>query len=412
MDRALPRARNAARRVRGLDLARDLRARARSNLQAGLAERRPRRTDTADRQLLHQRARGREHIDHRRARPRRRGQCVPQRLPAPRQQAGVERRSARRDTRHLSAIRLQVPRLALRPRRQPVLRATRGRVLRPRQELSRTGARALRRVGRLHLRQPCARARTIAARVSRPDDHRARGISVRTDDGAIRVSHGRARELEALHGRVRGVLPRTGPAREAVTGALRGRRREVRLRSAALSHRSTTPARQHVGCAQLGDGRRRGQAVGSPDARRIVRPVGQARPRRDAARPEPRALQTVGTRLVPAVPELRHPDLEPGLVPHVQLLADVVQHAHLRGERVLPARADGTGTRRARDDGRDVQGVRAAGRQHARSDAGVVGNAGGRSLSSQRPGSAVAPPAQGRRRLGRRLPARAARARA
>ena len=50
------------------------------------------------------------------------------------------------------------------------------------------------------------------------------------------------------------------------------------------------------------------------------------------------AAASLGTRLVPDLPELRDPDLGPGLVPHVPLLADVVQHAHVRGEPLLPAR--------------------------------------------------------------------------
>ena len=51
------------------DLAGVLRARARGGLRAGVAQRRPGRGRAAQRQLLHQGARGREHLDHRRARP-------------------------------------------------------------------------------------------------------------------------------------------------------------------------------------------------------------------------------------------------------------------------------------------------------------------------------------------------------
>ena len=68
LDRALPRARHRAGVVRGLDLARVLRARARGDLQAGVAERRPGRAAAAKRELLHEGARGREHVDRRRAR--------------------------------------------------------------------------------------------------------------------------------------------------------------------------------------------------------------------------------------------------------------------------------------------------------------------------------------------------------
>ena len=55
--------------LRGLHLARVLRGRAGGGLQAGLAQRRPRRGRAPQRQLLHQGARGGEDLDHRGARP-------------------------------------------------------------------------------------------------------------------------------------------------------------------------------------------------------------------------------------------------------------------------------------------------------------------------------------------------------
>ena len=60
---------------------------------------------------------------------------------------------------------------------------------------------------------------------------------------------------------------------------------------------------------------------------------------------------------------------ERGLVPHVPLLADVAQHARLRGQPLLRARDERARAPRARDGRGHVQGVRAAGRQHARGDA-------------------------------------------
>ena len=54
LDRALSRPRHGARLVRGLDLARVLRARARGHLPAGLAQRRAGRAAAPERQLLHQ----------------------------------------------------------------------------------------------------------------------------------------------------------------------------------------------------------------------------------------------------------------------------------------------------------------------------------------------------------------------
>jgi nitrite reductase/ring-hydroxylating ferredoxin subunit len=99
------------------------------------------------------------------------------------------------------------------------------------------------------------------------------------------------------------------------------------------------------------------------------------------------------------------------LVPHVPLLAHVVQHARLRGEPLLRPCDDGARTARARDGRGHVQGVRAAGRQHAGGDADDARVAGGHSVPAQRPGDPLPAPAQDRRRLGRRLRARARRGR-
>ena len=66
------------------------------------------------------------------------------------------------------------------------------------------------------------RAEPDAARVPRPDGHRDRRLPVRPDDGALLVPRRGRQQLEALHGRLPGVLPRTGPAREAVAGRRRG----------------------------------------------------------------------------------------------------------------------------------------------------------------------------------------------
>ena len=56
------------------------------------------------------------HVGRRRARDGRRGARVPQHLPPPRQQARLDRLSARGDERHVPAVHVQVPRVALRPR--------------------------------------------------------------------------------------------------------------------------------------------------------------------------------------------------------------------------------------------------------------------------------------------------------
>ncbi len=54
-------------------------------------------------------------------------------------------------------------------------------------------------------------------------------------------------QLEALHGRLPGVLPRTGSAREADAARLDGRGAAGRLRGAGLHDRRSAPRRQHGG---------------------------------------------------------------------------------------------------------------------------------------------------------------------
>ncbi len=65
----------------------------------------------------------------------------------------------------------------------------------------------------------------IAARLPRADDHRARRLPVRPADRALLLPHDDRQQLEALHGRLPGVLPRTRSAREAVAGTSRCPRR-------------------------------------------------------------------------------------------------------------------------------------------------------------------------------------------
>ena len=127
------------------------------------------------------------------------------------------------------------------------------------------------------------RARAVAARLPRSDDHRSGGLSVRPDDLAVLLPLGGEGELEALHGRVPGVLPRTCSAREPVADDVFEGRGRGGLRGAALPHRRSAPAGQHLGNPRLGDGRRDAQADRGHLPERPVRAVGQTRSGRHAA---------------------------------------------------------------------------------------------------------------------------------
>ena len=113
-------------------------------------------------------------IGHPGQRTRRSHSRLPQRLPSPGKQVGMERLSRRGDPRDVPSIHLQVPRMALRPRWCPEICAAAVGVLRPRRRRLRTEPGALRRVERLHLHQPRCRAAAEPARVPGPDDHRPR----------------------------------------------------------------------------------------------------------------------------------------------------------------------------------------------------------------------------------------------
>ena len=186
LDRALPGARHRADVVRGLDLARVLRARARGDLQARVAERRARRAAA--------RARGATSPRSSRSRTRRSSSC-----------ATWTARCARSTTSAGTAATSSCGPTSRARRRAGSCRQfvckyhgwkydldgactfvqQEERVLRPRQGRLRPRARALRRVGRVHLREPRPRAEPDADGVPRPDGHRARGLSVRPDDRAL-----------------------------------------------------------------------------------------------------------------------------------------------------------------------------------------------------------------------------------
>ena len=109
-------------------------------------------------------------------------------------------------------------------------------------------------------------------------------LSVRQDDLSLPVPLGGQGELEALHGRVPGVLSRTRPACEPVAHRLLEGRGRGGIRGAALPDRRSAPAREHVRCPGLGDGRRDAQADRGHLPERAFRPMGQPGSRGDAGR--------------------------------------------------------------------------------------------------------------------------------
>ena len=96
-----------------------------------------------------------------------------------------------------------------------------------------------------------------ADRVPRPDDHRDRRLPVRPDDRALLLPRDGREQLEALHGRVPGVLPRTDSAREAVAGRGAARSAGRGLRRTALRDRRSAPHGDDVRRAGLAACRRR-----------------------------------------------------------------------------------------------------------------------------------------------------------
>ena len=236
---------------------------------------------------------------------------------------------------------------------------------------------------------------------------RARGLPVRRDDPGAQVPGRRARQLEAVHRRVRRVLPRTRSALEAV-------------------HRRRSP--QAVGYGYEGlhydiDGPHGMQStwggMAPPKDPNMVKPIERVlrsgnfgawdRPDIPGLDPLPAGVNpsgtVVGSRLVRVLPELHDRHLGAGLVPHVPLLADRLQPAHLRRHALLRAagrrpRPPAPGARRGH-----VQGVRPPGLQHPRGHPADARIPCGHRVPAQRPGDPAAPPPQDGRRLRRRIPA-------
>ena len=107
----------------------------------------------------------------------------------------------------------------------------------------------------------------------------SRGLSVRQDDLAVLLPIRGQGELEALHGRVPGVLSRACAACEPVADRVLEGGRRGRVRGAALPHRGTAPSGEHLRYPGLGDGRRDAQADRGHLSERALRAMGQARSR-------------------------------------------------------------------------------------------------------------------------------------
>ena len=186
----------------------------RSWLNVGRVEQLPRKGSYFTKELAR-----REHVGRDRARPGRRGARVPQHLPPPRQQARVDRLPA---TRSRAATCRQFTckyhgwkydldgACTFVQQERSSSTSTRPTTPRPR---------ALRRVVGVHLREPRPTSR---ARRSReflgPMITALDGYPFDEHDRALLLPRDGRQQLEALHGRLPGVLPRTGSAREAVAG--------------------------------------------------------------------------------------------------------------------------------------------------------------------------------------------------
>ena len=288
------------------------------------------------RELLHPRAGRGTHVDRGPPGRGRRGAGVPQHLPAPGQQARVVGPPRRGDFRHLPPVHLQVPRVALRARRRADLRAAGGGVLRPRPCHPRAGAGPVRRVGGVRVRAPRPRQHDLAGRAHGRPRRRARRLPVPPDDPGAPLPRRGGVQLEALHRRVRGVLPRTRAAREASGGGRVAQARELRVRGVALRDRRAARDESRRGAACRPEGPGDGQADRAGAAQRAVRPVGPPRHRRRRVAPglNP-ARSPVWGSTASCSSRTSCCSCGPQLVPHVPLLADLVPDPHLRGHALL-----------------------------------------------------------------------------
>ena len=385
--------------------ARSSRLGARGDFQARLAQCRPRRTASAQGQLFHQGTQGRQHLDHLGAHDIRRDQGLPQRLPPPRQQAGVERHAARGDQRRVPAVHLQVPRLALRPGRQPDLRPAGG-------ASSSTSTRVA--TGWCACTARSGRASSSSTSPS------SREQSLRDFLGPM---------ITDLEGYPFGQMTSRWYYRSEVKANWKLYMDAFQeFYHAPVLHANQSPTAYSKAAAQAGfeaphyrlDGPHRLVSTSgvrawemADEMRKPIEDICQSGLFGPWDKPDlgempvglnPAKCEPVGPGFIPAVPQLRHPVLGSGLVPDLPLLADFVQHPRLRGHALLPAATHSSRTRRPGTRGGVVQGIRAAGRQHPRGDPDDDRIAGDRQVPAQRPGDPATSPAQGDRGLDRRVP--------
>ena len=157
-----------------------------------------------------------------------------------------------------------------------------------------------RRLGGVHLREPRPRQHRAAARLPRQVRRRDGGLPVRRDDPGLQVPGRRRQQLEALHRRLRRVLPRTRAAREAVRRRRVPQAHGLRLRGPALRARRSARDGVVVGRHGAAQGPEHGQADRADPAQRQLRAVGpprHPRARSAAARAQPVPPPDVGPRL-------------------------------------------------------------------------------------------------------------------
>ena len=160
---------------------------------------------------------------------------LPQPVPAPRKQAGVERLSRRGGVGHLPPVHLQVPRLALRLDGDLTFVQQEGEFFDlDKSDYGLVPVRCEVWEGFIFINfdNDADAADGLPGRLRQGP----RGLPVPRDDRALQLPLGGQRELEAVHRRVHRVLPRADPAHEA--GGEGGGREagQVRLRGAGLRH--------------------------------------------------------------------------------------------------------------------------------------------------------------------------------